>query len=383
MTDAEQQFAGEGQEISLNDIVDFFVNKWKVLLVVALSGFVMALGGALLFLDKYEAKASILVKPVIADYSGWAGLRRELPVLAAQMAEHEKNNDSFLGGLSSEEWWRTSVAPTYAITREEAKNVFGMPKTIEGGAALNIENLVATVRAQGEEEALTKLSRIAAFIRSGISYLTLKKLVSDYEVSFHRAEPQIKLDIMSANERLGVLDRLMASLQLLKKQFPEDAVNLPVDLKGPDVKYLPLSTQIIALTQDIQAGKENLMKLNDKLAQLEMTANFLTQARQALDKNFDGIAVMAELARIESSLRKGTAHTDLNSLAVLNDIRNRIAIMQTNFTFEFGKQVLVKTARLLHLKFAAVGLAAGFFLALLLALGSVVWSRYREQKLHG
>lgn len=383
MTDAERQLAGDEMEIGLNDIIDFFVSKWKILLTGTLAGLLVALGGALLFLDKYEAKASILVKPVIADYSGWAGLRRELPVLAAQMAEHEKNNDSFLGGLSSEEWWRTSVAPAYTLTKEDAKNVFGLPKTVEDGAALNIENLVATVRAQGEEEALTKLSRIAAFIRGGVSYLALKKLVGDYEVSLHRAEPQIKLDIMSANERLGVLDRLMVSLQLLKKQFPEDAVNLPVDLKGSDVKYLPLSTQIIALTQDIQASKENMVKLNNKLAQLEMTANFLAQARQALDKNFDGIAVMAELAQIESNLRKGTAHTDLNSLAVLNDIRNRIAIMQTNFTFEFGKQVLVKTARLLHLKYAAVGLAAGFFLALLFALGSVVWFRYSEQKLHG
>lgn len=383
MTDAERQFAGEEQEISLNDIVDFFVSKWKILLTGTLAGLLVALGGALLFLDKYEAKASILVKPVIADYSGWAGLRRELPVLAAQMAEHEKNNDSFLGGLSSEEWWRTSVAPAYTLTKEDAKNVFGLPKTVEGGAALNIENLVATVRAQGEEEALTKLSRIAAFIRGGVSYLALKKLVGDYEVSLHRAEPQIKLEMMLANEYLDVLNSRMATLRLLKKQFPEDAVNLPVDLKGPEVKYLPLSTQIIALTQDIQASKENMMKLNDKLAQLEMTANFLAQARQALDKNFDGIAVMAELAQIESNLRKGTAHTDLNSLAVLNDIRHRIAIMQTNFTFEFGKQVLVKTARLSHLKYAAVGLAAGFFLALLFALGSVVWSRYSEQKLHG
>ena len=172
----------------------------------------------------------------------------------------------------------------------------------------------------------------------------------------------------------------MASLQSLKKQFPKDAISLPIDLKGPEVKYLPLSTQIIALAQDIQAHNESLAKLNDKLAQLTMTANFLTQARQVLDKNFDGISAIAEFVQIESSLRKGITHTDLNSLAVLNSIRNSIAIMQTDFSPEFGKQTLVKTTRLLHLKYIAIGLTFGFFFALLGSLCSVIWHRYRQQK---
>ena len=380
MTNTEQQIAEDGQEVNINNIIEFFVTKWKVLLMGAFLGLIAALGGTLLLANKYETKANILVKPVIAAYSKWATIRRELTILAAQRAEHEKNSSNFFNELSSEEWWYTNLTPTFTITKDDAKNVFGMPKTIEGGEALSIENIVATVRARGEEEALTKLSMTAKFIRSGTSYLALKKLVSDYEISFYRAEPQIKLDIMLANEKLESLNRHMASLQSLKKQFPKDAISLPIDLKGPEVKYLPLSTQIIALAQDIQAHNESLAKLNDKLAQLTMTANFLTQARQVLDKNFDGISAIAEFVQIESSLRKGITHTDLNSLAVLNSIRNSIAIMQTDFSPEFGKQTLVKTTRLLHLKYIAIGLTFGFFFALLGSLCSVIWHRYRQQK---
>ena len=48
MTNIEQQIAEDGQEISLNDIIDFFVTKWKVLSMGAFFGFLIALGGTLL-----------------------------------------------------------------------------------------------------------------------------------------------------------------------------------------------------------------------------------------------------------------------------------------------------------------------------------------------
>lgn len=378
MSNAQQQNIEDELEIGLGDIINFFVTYWRFLTVGIILGFVIALGGVLLLLDKYEAKITILTKPVIATYSIWANLRRELPILAAQIAEREKNRSYFFNVLSSEEWWSTNITPTYTLSKEDAKNVFGLPKTIEGGAAMSIENLVLTGRGQSEEEALTNLSMAASFIRSGVSYLTLKKYIADYEILFHRSEPQIKSDILLANKQLAYLNRHMVNFKFLRDKFPRDAVNLPIDLKGPDVKYLPLATQIIALSNDIRVQNENLTNLNDSLAQLTITASFLTQASQVLDKSFDGISAISEFEQIESSLRKNISHTDLNSLAVLNNIRNSIATMHTDFSPEFGKPFLIKTTKLLHLKYIAIGLAFGFFLALLGSFFSAIWLRYRR-----
>jgi hypothetical protein len=126
MTNTEQQIAEDGQEISLNDILDFFVTKWKVLSMGAFFGLIMALGGTLL-LGKYEAEATLINKSGI-DYLTWKNLKRNLPILADKVSEATNNGEGFLGGLSSEKWWQKNVVPTFSINKEDAKAIFGMSK---------------------------------------------------------------------------------------------------------------------------------------------------------------------------------------------------------------------------------------------------------------
>lgn len=188
MTNTEQQIAEDGQEISLNDIIDFFVTKWKILSMGAFFGLLIALGGTLL-LGKYEAEATLINKSSIEkssiekssiDYLTWKSLKRNLPILAARISEATNNGEGFLGALSSETWWQKNVVPTFAIAKEDAK--FGMPKEMQDAESIKIKDFVVTAAGSSKEDAIKNLSTATSFLRSGAAYLALKDVIANYQI---------------------------------------------------------------------------------------------------------------------------------------------------------------------------------------------------------
>lgn len=382
MTNAEQQIAENELDISLNDIfseiIVFFLTYWKFLIVGAISGFAIALCGVLLF-SKYEAEATIRNGSSKISYSMWADLRKELPILAAKISEHEKNSESFLNVLSSETWWNKNVTPIFAVTKEDAKEVFGMPKEMQEAGALLIKYFVVNVKEQSKEEALKNLSTATSFLRSGAAYLALKNFIGTFQSTLLLTKPKIERDILTSNTQLAVLNRHLANLELLRAKFPKDTGSLPVDLKDPSAKYLPLATQIIALNHDIREQKEKLVLLNDGLSQIAIIDSFVSQAQPAMDKNFDGLLTLAELEQIESSLRKGISNSDVNDILILNDIKYNLAVIKSNFTYELGQPTSISVSKPFSIKLIVIGLASGFFLALLGSFCSAMWLSYSRR----
>lgn len=377
MTNKEQQLAEDELEISLNDIIGFFLTYWKFLIVGAISGFVIALSGVLLF-SKYEAEATLRNGSTKISYSMWADLRKELPILAAKISEREKNSESFINVLSSETWWNRNVTPIFAVTKEDAKEVFGMTKEMQEAGALVIKYFVVNVKEQSKEEALKNLSMATSFLRSGAAYLALKNFFGTYQATLLLSTPQIERDILSSKTQLAVLNRHLANLELLRAKFPKDTGSLPVDLKDPSAKYLPLATQIIALNHDIREQKEKLTRLNDSLSQIAIINSFISQAQPVMDKNFDGLSVIAELEQLESSVRKGISNSDVNDISILNDIKYNLAVIKFNFTYELGQPTSISVSKPFSIKLIVIGLASGFFLALLGSFCSAIWFRYRS-----
>ena len=383
MTDAERQFAGEEQEISLNDIVDFFVSKWKILLTGTLLGLAVAAGGALL-LGRYEAEATLVNKSGV-DYLTWKDMKRNLPILAARILEANAGEGGFLKALPSEAWWQKNVVPTFSLAKEDAKAIV-IPKELQDAESAKIKNFVVTAAGASKEEALKNLAVATSFLRSGGAYLALKDVIAGYRIELLNSESAIAKEIAVSEIELAYLNSRLASLGSLKAQFPRHTASIiaqPVGPKDSGAKYLPIVTQIIAAHKDIGVLKENLSRLNSRKGQLAVMDSFLSQAVPVMDSHLDGLAAAVELMRIEADMRKGLQASDWNRVSALNEIRHDLVSIQTRFTLGLEQPTFFDARKPSYRKPAAIGLAGGFFLALLFAFGSVVWSRYREQKLRG
>lgn len=383
MTNSEQQFAEDELVISLNDIIDFFMSNWKWLFIGAISGFLIAFSGTLL-LGKYQAEAALANRSGI-DYFVWKDLRRNLPVLAAEISESTKDDESFLANaLSDEKWWQKNVTPTFAIAKEDSKEIFGMPKEIQEAQSAAIRDFVFTVTGSSEEDALKSLSTATSFFRSGAAYLRLDAVITGYQSALLNSEPKNAQRISESAIGLAYLKDRIASLELLRARFPGNAgamINQPMDPKDSSAKFLPIVTQLIAVNRDVDALNEQLSRLNDEKTQLAIMSSFLSQAKPVMDKSFDGLAAIEELMRIEASLRKDLRPADLNKIAKLDDIKSDLVSIHTSFTLGLEQPKAITTRKPgYYLKYAAIGLLGGFFLALLGSFVSAIWLRYRKSK---
>ena len=379
MTNTEQQITEDGQEISLNDIIDFFVTKWKVLLMGAFFGLIIALGGILL-LGKYEAEATLINKSNI-DYLTWKSLKRNLPILAARISESTNNGEDFLRALSSETWWQKHAVPTFAIAKDDAK--FGMPKEMQDAESIKIKDFVVTAAGSNKEDAIKNLSTATSFLRSGAAYLALKDVIANYQIELLNSESENAKNIAALEIELSYLNSRMSDLELLKAKFPGNSASIitqPMDPKDSSAKYLPIITQLIAVNKDISALKENLSRLTSRKSQLTIKNDFLSQAMPVIGKNFDGLSAVMELMRIESGMRKDLQASDWNKVSILNNIKYDLVSIHTRFTLGLEQPTYISARKPPYLKPAAIGLAAGFFLALLFSLCSVIWFRYCQQK---
>ena len=385
MTNVERQFAEDEAEIGLNDIIDFFLNHWKFLLMGAFSGLLIALGAAA-SLGKYEAEASLVNRSSIdkssIDYLTWKSLKRNLPILAAQISETTKDGGSFLNMLASESWWQEHVVPTFAINKEDTKAISGMPKELQDESA-RIKDFVVKVAGSNEENALKNLSTATSFLRSGSAYLALRDVITNYQIELLNAGPEIARDTSTLEVELAYLNKRMANLELLKAKFPGNSgsiISQPIDPKDSSAKYLPIITQLIAVNNDISTLKENLSRSNNRKNQLAIMGNYLSQAKPVIEKNFDGLSAAAELMQIEASLRKSVSSSDPNIISALDNIKYDLTSIHTRFTLGLGQPSFISAGKPKYLKPMATGLFAGFFLALLGSFCSAIWLRYRATR---
>ena len=399
MTNAEQLVVEGEQEISLNDIIDFFVTHWKFLLIGAALGFLMALGGALL-LGKYEAEATLVNNSGVersgversgvgrsgVDYLTWKSLRRNLPILAARISETAGNSEGFLKVLSSEKWWQKNVVPTFAIAKDDIKETIGVSKEMQDAESTRIKDFVIKATGKSKENAIENLTVATSFFQSGAAYLALKDVVSNYQIELLNSESEIAKNSTTSEVELAYLNRRIADLESLMVRFPGNAAVMPQTLnaknaKDGNSKYFPITTQLIVASNDISELKEYISRLNNKKVQLMVINDFLLEAKPVLDRNFDGLSAIAELVQIEERVRNNVQPTDLVKTVMLNSIKHDLISIKTRFTLELEPPTFISTSKSGYLKPAAIGIFFGFFLALLGSLCSIVWLRYRRQKL--
>lgn len=375
MTNAEQQIAEDEPEVSLNDIIRFFITYWKLLFVGAISGLIIALCGALLF-GSHEAEATLTNRHNI-DYLKWKNIKRNLPLLAAKASDSAKDN--FVRTLAKEIWWEKNVVATFSIGKDDAKILLGIPKEMQDQEATKIKNFIVRATGANKEEAISNLAVATSFLRNGAAYLALNDTLASYQGELKNAETEINKNISATEIELTYLNGRMANLELLGGKL--SGSTSPILINQPvDVKYLPLATQLIAVKHDIQAMKEKLARFRDRKDQLTIMSNFLSQAIPVLGKDFDGLRALTDVMQIETSLRKNLQPSSWSNINALDGIRHDLVLIHTSFAEGLEQPMFINTRKPDPLKPAAIGLLSGFFFALLGSICSVILLRYRRQK---
>ena len=313
-------------------------------------------------------------------------------------ADVKKEGPSFdlpiaLGILAATEQMVTDQLDNFAIIGELAltgavRSCRGiLPVALQARAAgktgilVPVENAAEAAVVEGLQVIpIPNLRAAAQFLRSGSAYLQLRSILNGYESETVSTVAEISKKITSTEINLGYQQIRVKNLEDLHKRFPgsSNASQQVVDPKDSGAKYLPLTTQIIAANSDINQSKEDLIRLRDRLAQIEIIKNYLEAVNPLVEQNPNGLVLVSELLHIEKGLQSKVGKDDARQQEVLDQLHAQLSQIKARFTIGLEANMAPTSKKTGMIKATAGGLAAAFFLMLLLLLGQRVWTHVKS-----
>ena len=374
------------REISLLDIVNFLTDSWKKLAIAAIVGGILGFANWN-FLGSYQAEYVLLNNSnsnsnsnsnvYALDLVSWKVIQKSLPKLAAQIEEEGKAPEGQAGlyrALSGDQWWQKNVAPTYAISKADTKDLATISKDLDL-ASTTILSLTINAGGPTTQKAIENVRAAAKFLRTGSAYMQTLTILNAYERETISMAADLQKKITTTEIEMGFQVQRTKSLEELYKRFPGGASggNQVVDPKDSGAKYLPLSTQIIAANNDINQYKETLQRYKDRLAQIALLKIFVDLAIPLAEKTYDGLVLDDQLLELEASMRAKLAKDDLKQQEALDQLRGQLLLVKARFTKGLESNTSPTTSKKGMIKAAAGGFVAAFFLMLLVLLGQKVW----------
>jgi hypothetical protein len=384
MASLDQNIQTEQGEISLLDIVNFVQESWKKLAIAALVGAILGFA-TWNFFGSYQAQYVLLnntntntnTNSYALDFVSWKMIQKSLPNLAAQIEDEGIPPDGqtkLYRALANEQWWQKNVIPGYAISKADTQGLASISKDLDSASATI---LTLTVKADGssKEKAIENVRAAATFLRTGGAYLQLRSVLNSYEIETISTVSDLQKRITTTEIEMGYQVQRVKSLEDLHRRFPgsQNASNPVVDPKDASAKYLPLTTQIIAINNDINQSKESLIRLRDRLTQIALIKTFLEEASPLAEKTYDGIFLIDKLLAIETKMRGKLPKDDIKQQEVLDQLRTQLLFVNARFIKSLGANAAPTAIKKGMIKTTAGGLAGAFSLMLLLLLGQRVW----------
>lgn len=379
---------GQESEISLLDIVNFLIDSWKKLAIAGAIGAVLGISGWF-FLANFQAEY-VLVNNIIKDKNNsyaldlisWKAIQKSLPNLAAQIEDEgmaPMGKSQLYKSLASEQWWQKNVIPSFAISKADTKDLAAISKDLD---LASTTILSFTIKADGstKKKAIENVRAAAAFLRTGSAYLELRSILNSYEIETISAVADLQKRITAAEIEMGYQVARAKSLEDLHKRFPSgaNASNQVVDPKDSGAKYLPLATQIIAINNDINQSKEDLMRLRNRLTQIALIKIFLEEAGPLTVKTFNGVILSDDLLTIEERLRSKLPKDDFKQQEVFDLLRTQLLSVKSRYTKSLDSNTAPISTKKGMIKAAAGGLALAFFVMLIVLLSRQIWRNIKS-----
>jgi hypothetical protein len=356
------------QEISLLDIVNFLQESWKKLVLAGLIGALVGFAGWF-FLGNYTAQLPLNNNEGMSVLT-LKSLQQTLPNLAVEIVEKDQAPQDQLAlykAMSSPEWWKKAITPIFSLTKADMKD---LGAEMEKGSN-SILYIVVNGVSSSKDTAIQDARNTSQFIRSGGIYLALKTMLASQHSELLTGEAEIKGKINASLVELEYQQGRMKNLEVLARRFPNESRSgsQVVDPKDSGAKYLPISTQIIATNTDINNISESLTRLRNRQTQLGDLKRWLEGATPIFNASYDGLKINQELLSLESKLRSDIKIDDPKAFALTDSLRNALLANETRFKFGLVEANTITANKTGMIKFTAGGLAAAFFLMLMVLLG--------------
>ncbi|OZB49330.1 MAG: hypothetical protein B7X60_01480 [Polynucleobacter sp. 39-45-136] len=365
-------------EISLLGIISFLADSWKKLAIAGIAGAVLGLSGWLV-LGKYEAKISLANANANAiTLSSLKALQQTLPNLAAQMVEKNRvpqGQEAIYKAMSDVAWWPKHLTPVFSLSKADIKDLGPAYKS----EANPILFLMVEVGASSRDLAIEQAKVASQFLRSGAMYLGAQTMLKAQEIGLLNARAEIDQKYNSTLIELEYQKERLRGLEDLAKRFPvENRVSSQVvDPKDSGAKYMPLSTQIIAINTEINANTELLKRLADKKQYLGSVEQWHSIAKTVAANSQNGIDLNAQLLKLEAAQRAQAGANNPRALFFFDEVRASLLANEATYALGLVESPVVSVTRRGMIKSTAGGLAATFFLMLLFLLGQRVWANIK------
>lgn len=348
-------------EISIKDIVEFIRDFYKKIIVVGLIGAIVGLAVSIIF-GLYTATITLYNYDGL-DIPRIRYLQSALPKLEQEHQQKLKNlDDSFLG---SEAFWSKSIKPNILVSKADSKDL--LDATALNAAGSKISSIQINSKGTTQEDAEKRVEKTSKFFIDGSTYIELRDLVRGYELKAITIDSGLRKKISSAEVELDYLQKRIKNLNDLKGQFPATTTTLGqvVDAKDSGAKYLPITTQIVAATTDVNNLKESLARYRDEESQNIVYKQFVKQAIPLVENNQGEADLGAKLLNVTGQIEK-EIRNNIQLIAV-EEIKVSLSAIQTKKLYGLKQAGVIDIENPPHKKYLGMGLLIGLFAGLLLA----------------
>jgi hypothetical protein len=366
----QEQTQNTSEEISIEDIAKFIKEEFWKISISGLLGIVLSL--IIGFLTaQYQAKL------IYTNYSGidipkLKTLQASLPKL---YEETEKSN-SQNAFLKSEKLWETSVKPNILIKKADGKDL------LDVSALTKASNSIPTIEIVGygtsKPKAIQNAETISSFFINGSSYLQLRDLIRNYDLRSIAVVSNAQKKVSALEIESVYLERRIKNLNSLKNQFPNaiNAGSQVVDAKDSGAKYLPISTQIIAATTDLNGIQEQLARLRDEESQVKVYSNFADSGKKILTETFDPKQLIDKLLIVIESIQKSIPPSNTIQINAAESIKVDLKSIQTDNLYGLRQIGEFDVSYPKYVKYLGIGLFAGLMCGLIFSVALRLKSKF-------
>jgi hypothetical protein len=272
-------------------------------------------------------------------------------------------------------YWQKNFTPNYALTKQESKEFTSLSKVLdEESTRITSINLSATARRKSQ--VISNIDVLENFIRTGSSYILLKKLMNSYENEYFKKIIDTEKELNTTKIELEYLQKQAKNLELLLKRFPNNpstsvqVVDLkkipgknPQELEAEDngAKYLPITTQIIATNTDINNNNEKMERLAEQKLRLEIIKQVLDESNSFMNSSFDGIELSKKLLQILEKIQQKIPPEDLKAKQQVLIFKASFNELKTKFDQGLYSSISPNVTKKGMLKSPLIGFVLAFF----------------------